>query len=415
MSPRPTLAFVNQHYWPDVASTGQHLTDLAEYLAAEGFDVTVVCSRGRYRGGALRAPRREVRRGVRIVRLPATGFGRAREMGRLADYLSFMLAVLAWMGTRRRFDLAVFLTTPSLIGTVGAALRMLRGQRFVVWSMDLHPEIEEALGILPPGPARAFRAVAAAADRRAEFVVALGECMRRRLVERGHRESALRTIPVWSRGEDATASPRSVDRLARTLGLEGQYVVMYSGNAGRAHRFDEVLEAMDRLGGDPGYRFLFVGGGPRKAEILDRAGGLPNFRYLDYRPRSWLAAWLSLADVHLVTMRGDVEGLVVPGKLYGIMAAGRPAVLIGPRGSSTARTIESEGIGVVIDPADGPGATDRLVVTLEGLRRDPEERERMGRRARQVFLEKYERAIACAEWTRLLRGALGVDGTRAKE
>jgi glycosyltransferase involved in cell wall biosynthesis len=273
--------------------------------------------------------------------------------------------------------------------------------------MDIHPEIEVALGILPAGVARVLGPFDRASHERAEFVVALGSCMKERLLAKGVPEPLIRTIPVWSRKDELEPIARRDNELASELGIGDEFVVMYSGNAGLAHRFEEVLEAMERLDDDRGIEFVFIGGGPRKPEILAGANGRRNFRYLDYQPRGELTRSLSLGDVHLLTMRGDMAGLVVPVKLYGIMAAARPVVMMGPRDSDTARTIERERIGRVIDPDElGSGAAATLVETLQALRGDPEERRRMGLRARAAFLERYERSACCATWERLIRETL---------
>lgn len=404
MTTRPSILFVNQHYWPDVAATGQILSDLAEYLVADGCRVGVLCSRGSYEGGRVEAPDREIRRGVEVTRVPSPGFGRRRHSGRLLEYAAFLAQVAGRLASGPRWDLVVLLTTPSMLPVSGWVAGRMRGRPYAIWSMDVHPEIEVALGILPGVASRTLRPFDRASYGRAEFVVALGACMKDVLVEKGVPETLIRTIPVWSRKDELEPIERVDNDLAAELEIRDEFVVMYSGNAGLAHRFDEVLGAIERLEDEPGLEFVFIGGGPRKAEILARADGVRNFRYLGYQPRGELARSLSLGDVHLLTMRGDMAGLVVPVKLYGIMAAARPVVMVGPRGSETARTIERERIGRVIDPAEhGDAATDVLVETLRELREDVRGRQRMGSRARAAFLERYERAACCARWERLLR------------
>src|SRR4051812_10480269 len=141
---RVSLLLVNAHYHPDVASTGQHLTDLAEYLAERGFDVGVLTGRGRYVAGRVSAPPRERLNGVDVVRVRATTFGRGSHLGRLVDYASFYVQVLLRLLTGARADGVVFLTTPPLLSFLGRMARLLRGQRYAIWSMDLHPDAEFA-------------------------------------------------------------------------------------------------------------------------------------------------------------------------------------------------------------------------------------------------------------------------------
>ncbi len=402
---KPSLLFVNQHYWPDFASTGQHLTDLAEHLAAAGYDVSVVCSRGKYLAGALEAPAEEVRHGVRIHRTRATSFGRKRHLGRLLDYASFYLRVLLRLLRKRKYDYLVVLTTPPLLCYVGAVLKRLRGQRYGVWSMDLHPDAEEALGMLREDQllAKVLHGLNDVGYRNADFIVDLGTYMKRRIEAKGVQPDRLHTVPVWSKRDEIEPVPEAENPLLDAWGLRGKCIVMYSGNAGLAHRFDEVLAAMHTLKNHPDLFFLFVGSGPRKAEIIAfaEAHGIENFRYTDYLPREQLRYSLSAASIHLLTLRSDMAGIAVPGKLYGIMAAGRPVVMLGPAASEPGETIERERIGFVVDPNRGDGATARLVEGLLRLCGDDALRAEQGERARDAFLRSYEQDVACAAWERL--------------
>lgn len=413
MGSNPSLLFVNQHYWPDVASTGQHLTDLAEHLAAAGFDVRVLCGRGAYRSGTLDAPAREIHDGVRIERVAIPGFGRGGLAGRTADYAAFHLRAGVKLARAPRPDLVVSLTTPSLLPTTVEAVCGRRGVPYGIWAMDLHPEIEDALGFLPGG--RVVSGLLGAASRRgyrgADFVVTLGPHMARTIRDRKEVEAGrIHEIPVWNDADEVRPVPPSRNRLRRELGFTpDDFVVLYSGNAGYAHCFEEVLAAMRRMNGRGGIEFVFVGGGPRRARIEARAAEarISNFRYLDYFPREQLHRSLSVGDVHLLTLAPEMAGLAAPGKLYAAMAAGRPVVMVGPRASEPARTIRDESIGFVIDPeGEGAGGADALVECLERLRADPALRGRLGSRARRAFLEGYEREHCCERWAGLIHERL---------
>src|SRR5262245_30238668 len=182
-----SVLFINQHYYPDLASTGQHLTDLAEHLAGNGFDVEVLASRGRYLAGQLTVPNAETRNGVLVRRVRTTAFGRSKHLGRLVDYASFYLCVFVTLMFSRRRDGVVFLTTPPLLGFLGAVALWLRGQRYGIWSMDLHPDAEIASGMLRRGGlmARLLTWMNAVGYRNADFVVDLGAHMKARIVAMG--------------------------------------------------------------------------------------------------------------------------------------------------------------------------------------------------------------------------------------
>lgn len=407
---QPSVLFVNQHYWPDIASTGQHLTDLAEYLAEAGFEVEVITGRARYDGGELEAPRRERRNGVEIRRLRTTGFGRDSWAGRIVDYASFFVLTALRLLFGRRSDAVVFLTTPPLLPVLGPLVRVLRGQRYGVWSMDLHPDAEEALRVFEPGGvvATLLHALNDPSHRRADFVVDLGPFMKRRLEEKGVPETRLTTIPVWNRKEFIEPVPDPENPLVEELGLEDRFVVMYSGNAGLGHRFEEVLEAVDRLDGSGRFFFLFVGDGPRRSEIERylSENQIRNAAYLDYFPREKLRYSLSLGDLHLVTLRDEMGGVAAPGKIYGILAVARPTLFVGPVESEPAHVIEKHSVGTVIDPGRDAEPVVTMVDTIREYADNPEETGSIGDRARQVFLDHYERDVCCEQWRELLEREL---------
>ena len=396
---RPSLLFVNQHYYPDVASTGQHLTDLAEYLAARGYEVSVLSSRVKYTAGKVPAPERETRNGVRITRVRSTGFGRGSHIGRLVDYATYYAQALVALLRGRPGQRVIFLTTPPLLAFLGLLGRKLHGQRYAVWSMDLHPDAEIASGMVRERSllGRFLRWLNESGYRGADFIVDLGPYMKRRITAMGVPEARTATVHVWSSKEELEPTPRESNPLVDELRLRDRFVVMYSGNAGIVHDFRDILEAMRRLKDDPRIFFLFVGGGPQRASIERFAAeqGIRNFSYLDYFPREKLRWSLPLGDVHLISLREPFVGISVPGKLYGIMGVGRPALFVGPARCESADTIRESDSGVVVDPTSGD-AVAQLVETLRRWSGAPEEARALGERARSAFLARFEREVNCA-------------------
>ena len=401
----PRLLLVNQHYYPDVASTGQHLTDLAEHLAREGFDVEVLTGRGKYVAGKMEAPAREERNGVRIRRLRTTSFGRVKHAGRIADYLSFYVRVLIALLFGAQRDGVLFLTTPPLLGFLGAIARLVRGQRYGVWSMDLHPDAEVASGMLRERSALAklLEWANATGYRYADFVVDLGPYMKRRIVAKGVATERTHTVHVWSAKDEIVPTAREENPLIDDLGLRDKFVVMYSGNAGIVHDFDAICEAMRLLKEDERIHFLFVGNGPRRKEVEEfvSANGITNFQYRDYFSREQLKYSLSVADAHLISLRAPFVGISVPGKLYGIMASARPALFVGPTQCESAETIMDAGCGAVIDPGEGQGG-ERLAALIRDLSQAPETAEQYGLAGRVAFEKRYEREVNCEMFAQVL-------------
>jgi glycosyltransferase involved in cell wall biosynthesis len=396
------ILFINQYYWPDHASTAQHLSDLAESLAAEGHECHVLCGQGAYRPGAEPLAATEIRNGVHIHRVPTTSLGRRSTLTRMIDYLSFYARAVVKAFRLPRFDVVVTLTTPPIIGLIGTLLRRVRRSQHVYWSMDLHPDASLALGRMSiANPVVAALAwLSDSVYRQADRVVALGPYMADRVLAKGVRKERLVHVPVWSRSDEIYPIHRTGHPLRASLGIGDEFIAMYSGNLGLAHAFEEFLEAARRLRERKDIVFLYVGHGPRLAEVVNaqRSEGLENIRFLDYFPRDQLHASLSLADVHLISLRREMTGIVVPGKLYGAMASGRPALLVGPEHCEPADTIRRTKCGMTVRQGDVAGLVDALL-RLAGDRDLVEE---MGARGRTAFLLQHERVRCCARWSRLI-------------
>ena len=407
-----SLLFVNQHYAPDVAATGQCLADLAEYLVDVGYHVDVLAGHARYDAGQVEAPAREIRNGVHVRRVATTHFGRRTHLGRVVDYASFYLAVLARLLFGRRYDGVVFLTTPPLIALVGRIARALRGQPYGIWSMDLHPEAEIAAGMLAKRSlaGRMLASLDARSYRGADFVVDLGAYMRDRVLQKGVSLAKSHTVNIWG-GRLELSPSNGANPLTRRLGLEDRFVVMYSGNAGIVHDFGAIFEAMRQLRDDPKIFFLFVGDGPRRREVeaFARRECVQNFAYHDYFPRDFLRYSLSIADVHLISLRSQFVGISVPSKLYGAMASARPILFVGPDRCETADAVRDVRCGVVIDPSEAGDAVAgrKIAEVLQGWADVRSAREELGARARCAYVERYDHRLSCSAFESIVRSAWG--------
>lgn len=405
------ILLVNQFYWPDAAATAQQMADLAEWLVERGHEVTVYCSRGQYQAGSTRrAPRYQVHHGVKIRRLAIPSLGKKSFVARLLEYAGFHLLCGLRMGLAGwRYDAIVTLTTPPLIGLYATLVKWLTFGRtkHVCWSMDLHPDCEFALGMWSPRhPLYAtLNWLNGLHFRKAHASVALGDCMAGRLRDKGVAADRCRVIGVWSRADQIEPRPLGSSPLAEEHGLAGKFVVMYSGNAGLAHTFDAVNEAMLRLKADDRIRFLFVGAGKRldEVEAFAKQHELANFLRLPYFPREQLNDSLALGDVHLATLIRSMAGIAVPCKTYGIMAAGRAMLFVGPDESEIAQQVRAADCGYVIDPTDA----DALVARIRELADDRETCQRLGANGRAYMLAHHERQVCCDQWTKLLEEVTG--------
>lgn len=356
---------LNQFYPPDVAPTGQALHDLARALAARGHQVDVLHSRA--------------------------SSARTGMAGKALDYASYAARLALASRGLPRPDAIVVLTTPPYLGLLASLVPRWRGVARVEWVMDVYPDVLAAHGLFRRD-GRAGRALTSLARRQlrgAAAVIALGPFMARVLAPRVADARAVTWVPLWGEAPPGPAPPSDAAALRRTRGwADGETVLLYSGNMGRAHRLSEFLEAAGRTG-PAGPRWAFLGGGFRRAEVEAFMRDRPDARVelLPYEPRERLRASLSAADVHLASLSSPWQGVVVPSKVQAAFAVARPVLFLGPRDNEGASWVEESGGGWVVAEGDVAG----LLAAVEQAR-DPAERARRGQAGLAFARERFDRA-----------------------
>ena len=419
--PYVQLIFLNRFFYPDQSATSQMLTDLAFGLARRGWQVVVITSRQRYDAPLEPLLARESVAGVRIVRIWTSSFGRANLFGRLLDYLTFYLSASVNLWRRsRRHDVVIAKTDPPMLSIIAAPICRLRGARLVNWLQDIFPETAQSLGVggaLARFPYTLLRTLRNRSLRAATANVVLGERMSDHLLALGVPHPKIQVIANWADGVVVVPIAHSDNRLRSAWGLGGAFVVAYSGNLGRAHEIETLLQAMieveqmARAANSPSanlaqkVRWLFIGSGAQFGSLQDLVArhALRSVRFEPYQNREDLALSLSAGDVHLVSLLPQLEGLIVPSKFYGICAAGRPTLFIGAQDGEIALLIGQYGCGRRVEP----GAGARLAATVMELAGKRDLCELMGRRARAAFDADFDRTRAITRWDALLRGVVG--------
>jgi glycosyltransferase involved in cell wall biosynthesis len=393
---KPRLLVLNQYYWPGVEATAHLLAELCEALAAD-YDVTVVTGKLH---GHEDLPRHEIRNGVEIVRVGSTSFERSKLLARGANYLTFLVRALARGLRAPRPDIVLCMTDPPMVGDVGLVVARRFRAPLLVISEDVFPEIALELKRLEnPVVIALLRRLVSLYLRRADRVVAIGETMRRRLEEKGAPPERIEVIPNWVDTTAITPQPRD-NRWARKHGLADGFVVMHSGNVGHAQSLDTLVRAATHLRDLDDLRIVIIGFGARHAQLvaLTQELQVDAVRFLHYQRREVLSQSLSSADVHFVGLERGLSGYVVPSRVYGVLAAGRPVLVAADADSETAQLVESVGCGVVIPP----GQPDLLAATIRDLRDRRDELDEMGRRGREYAVREADRSVAIERYRALL-------------
>ena len=385
---RPTtkpVVFVNQFFYPDEAATSQILTDVVRGACCDD-RITVVCGASGYAGGVAANASGEggpglTPWGIRVIRVGTARFGHG-PVRKLLSYSGFYLGA-AWATlSGERADVVVTMTTPPLLGLIGLMAQRWRGARHFIWEMDVYPDVAVELGTFRRG-GMCDRVVGWLADsprRAADGVIVLGPCMAERVRARGVPARKIFIAENWADGTTIRPQPFRNDGTLR---------VLYSGNLGLAHEFRTLVEALPEVERQGGVEFVFSGSGPRKAWLEAECRRFGCVRFGAFQPREKLGELLGLCDVGLVTQVPATLGCVVPSKVYGILAAGRPVLFVGPKAATPARIVERYRCGWQVEPGDAGG----LARLLGELAERPERVREAGRRARAAFEAHYDLPI----------------------
>lgn len=397
------LIIANRFYAPDESATSRMVASLATGLAARGHQVHVVASQ-HYHNRPDRMGPNEFCAGVRVHRVWMSSLGYKGLWGRALDYLTFHMNVI-WRIRRlaRKGDAIIACTDPPLLSVTVMLATLGTGAILVNWLHDLYPEVATQLGVLDERRlmVRLLLWLRNVSLRRARRNVTPIPRMAEFLSARGISYGSFAVIRQWADGTSIQPVEPAKNRLRREWCLQDKFVVGYSGNFGRVHDFNTILEAAERLRDRRDVVFLFVGDGPRKGAVEHevRRRGLGHVVLKPLQPREGLAETLSVADVHLVSLLPELENCCVPSKFYGILAVGRPILFVGDTGGELGQTIRDAKCGASVDVGDGA----RLAQVICQFAESDVERREMGARARQTFESAFSESVGVGTWHQLLK------------
>lgn len=349
---RPTILIMNRVYPPVRGATGRLLQDVSKAFVKEGWHVTIVSS------GPVAGESREV--GIRIIRVKAP---EKPESALGYSWVCVKMFFVALFSERRH--VLMTMSDPPLLVYAGAIIAKLKKCRHINWCHDIYPEVVPALGVnFPNFITKLLKSLRRRAMSFCDHVIVCGRCMKSYLVSDGLAEDKVSVVVNWPEKEltQVDDSPFSkapaianVRTFEKQVKAKQRFRVLYAGNIGLVHPTDVIIDAAERLqnsGHD--VEFLFVGSGPRFDELAEERSrrGLDNIRFLPYQPVSKLWEVLEGGDMHIISMKGDAAGFVVPSKFYAALAVGRPCIFIGPKECEAARVISEFKSGVVIPQGD---------------------------------------------------------------
>ena len=399
--------FINEFFWPDVCASSAVLTDHLPRIQRlrPHWRLTVLTGDRAWDHPDVRWPVRERWNSIDILRVPRPAVRRSL-WGRGRGFAAFHRGVSRAAAGLSRPDAIVGSTAPPLGGRLGARLARGVGCPHIYKVLDLYPDCAEALGVIGTGGISAWgwRRIDTHAMRRSAAVVAISSGIARRIERTRGIGGRLRTIFDGYDPLRVRFVPRERNSFAREAGVADRFIVQYAGNMGRSHPLDAILDAAHLLAGDPRFLFQFIGVGPGRdlVEAAIRAAAprseRPAIEVRDYEPAERVAEVLSAADVALISQAEGMAELSLPYKFYGILAAARPFVYVGPEESEIVALCRERGCGSWVRTGDGAG----LANELRRLADDGDARDRMGRAGRTLLEERFSSELAAQEWVDLI-------------
>lgn len=402
-----SVVLVSQVFHPDTSANSTILSELAIGLAKRGVDVSVVTTQPSYteEDRNLKESKRETYEGVSIRRLPATRFDRNAGLAkRMLNELSFFIVALVYLCLRRRGEVVLLPTAPSFLPIATWPLR-LHGYKPVPIVMDLYPAMAVALDYIDADSPirRLWEWLNKRAYRRAEVTVTIGETMAERLREE-YGDIPVEIIHNWEDGDFITPKEKSENPFAREHGFVDQFTLLYSGNLGRHHDLESLVEAAEMLENDenvPPFKVVFIGEGGQKQQLqtLVEERSIDSVRFFPYQPVEELPNSLTSADVSIVTMAQGVESLCVSSKFYTAIASGQAVLSIADPDAEIAYVVEETGCGIHVNPE----SPEDVAAAVRKLLDDSELATEMGDEAREVFESSFSKDVAIEQYYELLQ------------
>ena len=379
------VLLLNEYFPPDTSATAKCAAQVAEAISAN-HRVTVLAGRPSYDPSERHPPyflRREVRGNLAVERVGSTAYPRFQMHRRVSNYLLYLsLAIPRALSIPS--DVVLAMTDPPIEGIAGAVVARLSGRPFVYNIRDMYPDMAVGGSIVRPGSFTArWEAMHRWALRSAARVIVLGEDMRDRIVAKGIDPARV----VVSR--DGIQIPETVpsadNAVAKEIRGDFRFVLVHAGNLGFYGAWETLISAIRMLEKE-GVGLVFIGEGAMKAQVQAMAQGCRAIRFLPFRPAGEIPLVLSSGDLHVVTVKRELEGVVVPSKLYPTLAAGRPVLGVAPEESDVARIVRGTGCGIAASPDDPANVAEAIRTVL----RDPGRLQTMANRAREISFS-YDR------------------------
>lgn len=408
MSQTPTVTLIYHFFFPDDVVSARHFTQLAESLRDQGWKVRVLTSNRycRYTKKAIR-PRKELWNDIEIVRAYRPPLNQASNYGRIINSMFILQMWSLHLLMSQRSDVIVVGTDPQFAALIFPFLKIFRRAKVVAhWCFDLYPEavIANETGKMTFAIMYIAKQFMSLAYKFIDVMVDIGPCMRSLLQQYQHQAS-YHTLTPWALVEPNTIQHPDGETRTLLFGEDAALTILYSGNMGKAHDFQLIVDLARYLRNNTSSRivFCFACRGNRYDELLSEVTAQDtNIRFAGFADESQLAKRLGCADIHLVSLKDEWSGIVVPSKFFGSIAMGKPVIFNGPQDSAIAKWISQYEIGWILSSGNIP----QIAAQLIQLQNKPQTIQQYSQKAYKTYKEHFSRKSVVARWDQLLRSKI---------
>lgn len=404
---KKNLLVYAHYYYPDVASTGQILTELAEGLN-DTFHTTVICTVPSYTGKISQYYRKhkyyfENINGVDVLRIRVPEFRKNFALSRIINILAYFLSAIAATFRVERQDYIFTISQPPILGgMLGVIGKRLKKAKLIYNIQDFNPEQIQAVEFTQNKVIfNTMMALDKYSCRQADKVIVVGRDMIETLQKRFACLPSYAYINNWIDEKEITplsANNRQVIQFKEKYGILDKFVIMYSGNIGLYYDLPNIMKVIEKIQGQPEVVFAFIGEGSVLEELRDyqKKCELTNIVFIPYQDKKSLVYSLNAGDVHFVVNAKGIKGVSVPSKLYGVMAAGKPVLGILEEGSEARLIVEEAGCGISVDPGDY-AAIENLIQRFIAMRGSFQLQE-MGENGRRYLVNHLTKDVSVRKY-----------------
>lgn len=400
------VSIITQFYPPDYAATGQLIEELANQLSQQKIKIQVITGQPAYGQQKTLAPSREQQTNLNVRRSLTSRFWPQRLRGRVINGLLFcLIAGLRLLKPRYRGDVLLLTTEPPYLIFLGYLAKLIFRLPYVCLLYDLYPDVAVSLNVISENHwlTRLWNWLNEKIWRNAQGIIVLSSTMKERIVAKcPDIADKISVIPNWSDPDYITPKPKTENPFAIKHNLVQPFTVLYSGNMGRCHDMETIMATAWELKDEP-IQFVFIGGGAKYNDCYHtviKQWGLNNCLFLPFQPKKDLPNSLTACDLSLVTISKGMEGLVVPSKLYGFLAAGKPVAAVCEEHSYLSQILQEAGCGQTFVNGDSKGLADyiRFLATYR------EKVETMGQAGRRYLETHFTPEVVAQQYAQVLLG-----------